>query len=204
MLVRREKTRQNKNLDAHPISQNRIAFSAETPAIQRFLADLLFPFTFAASVAINGVLVMQPAALARSLLARFSNPTLLLCVAVVLGLPNALSIGALLFGIGAPPRTTAIVAYATVTLIARMVSRLLIVVLFLAVAVYDAIATVALLFNLAPSEVGLALYLGGRTEPFASPLYVGLCFALSVFLSGPTSRADAQTRHPSSAAAPRC
>ena len=125
---------------------------------------------------------MQPAAFARSLLARFSNPTLLLCVAGLV-LPNALSIGALLFGIGAPPRTTAILAYATVTLIARMMPLPAIVALFLAVAVYDAIATIALLFNLAPSEVGLALYLSAELNLFASPLYVGLCFALSVLLA---------------------
>jgi hypothetical protein len=124
---------------------------------------------------------MQPPAPARSLLARFSNPTLFLCV-VGLVLPNALSIGALLLGIGAPPRTTAILAYATVALIARIVPRLLTVVLFLAVAVYDAIATVALLFNLAPSEVGLALHLSAELNLFASPLYAGLCIALSVFL----------------------
>ena len=124
---------------------------------------------------------MQPPSLARSLIARLSNPTLFLCVAGLV-LPNALSIGALLLGIGAPPRTTAILAYATVVLIARMVPRPLSVALFLAVAVYDAIATVALLFNLAPSELGLALYLTAELNLFASPLYAGLCFALSVLL----------------------
>jgi len=124
---------------------------------------------------------MQPPSLARSLIARFSNPTLFLCVAGLV-LPNALSIGALLLGIGAPPRTTAILAYATVVLIARMVPRPLSVVLFLAVAIYDAIATVALLFNLAPSELGLALYLTAELDLFASPLYAGLCFALLVLL----------------------
>jgi hypothetical protein len=124
---------------------------------------------------------MQPPALARSLLARFSNPTLVLCVAGLV-LPNALSIGALLLGIGAPPRTPAIVAYATVVLIARIVSRPLGVVLFLAVAGYDTIANIALLFNLAPSEVGLALYLAAEMDLFASPLYAGLSFALAVFL----------------------
>ncbi len=124
---------------------------------------------------------MQPPALARSLLARFSNPTLFLCAAGLV-LPNALSIGALLLGIGAPPRTTAILAYATVALIARIVPRPLTVVLFLAAAVYDAIATIALLFNLAPSELGLALHLSAELNLFASPLYAGICLALSVFL----------------------
>ena len=145
---------------------------------------------------------MQPPALARSPLARLWNPTLFLC-AVDSVPPNALSIGALLLGIGAPPRTTAILAYATVALIARIVPRPLTVVLFLAAAVYDAIATIALLFNLAPSELGLALHLSAELNLFASPLYAGICLALSAFRSS-TSRCSRSSARSSSAAARRC
>jgi hypothetical protein len=48
------------------------------------------------------------------------------------------------------------------------------VVLYLAVAVYDAVSTIALLFNLAPSEIGLALHLSSELDLFASPLYIAL------------------------------
>jgi hypothetical protein len=51
-----------------------------------------------------------------------SNPTLFLCIAGLV-LPNALSLGALVAGIGAPPRTSAIFAYATLALIARISRR---------------------------------------------------------------------------------
>ena len=51
---------------------------------------------------------------------RFWNPTVFLCVAGII-LPNALSLGALAAGIGSPPRTAAIIAYATVAVIARIV-----------------------------------------------------------------------------------
>jgi hypothetical protein len=119
---------------------------------------------------------MQPAAWvhsAKSRLASLSSPTLFLCL-VGLVLPNALSLGALVMDIGAPPRTAAIVAYATVALIARIVSWPLTVVLYVAVAVYDAVSTIALLFNLAPGEVGVALHLIAELNLFASPLYITL------------------------------
>jgi hypothetical protein len=102
-----------------------------------------------------------------------SRATLLLCIVGVL-LPNALTLGAEFAGIGTPPRTAAIVAYATLALIARLVPPVVTVVLYLAVAVYDAVATIALLFNLAPSEIGLALHLGAELDLFASPLYIAL------------------------------
>jgi hypothetical protein len=53
---------------------------------------------------------VQQATLALPRATRFawlSNPTILLCIAGVV-LPNALSLGALIAGIGSPPRTTAI------------------------------------------------------------------------------------------------
>ena len=53
---------------------------------------------------------------------RFWSPTVFLCIVGVI-LPNALSLGALAAGIGSPPRTTAIIAYATVALLSRMVPR---------------------------------------------------------------------------------
>ena len=124
---------------------------------------------------------MQAAALvqpARTCFAWLSNPTVFLCV-IAVALPNALSLGALAFGIGSPPRTAAIMAYATLALVARMVPPLVTVLLYLAIAVYDAISTIALLFNLAPSEIGLALHLSADLKLFTSPLYVTLSIALA-------------------------
>jgi hypothetical protein len=111
-----------------------------------------------------------------------SNPTLLLCVAGVL-LPNALSIGALVAGIGAPPRTTAIIAYATLLVVARIVSPAVTVALYLAIAAYDAVSTVSLLFGLAPSEIVLALNLTAQLNLFASPLYIALIIGLATLLA---------------------
>lgn len=102
-----------------------------------------------------------------------SKPTLLLCIAGIV-LPNALSLGALILGIGSPPRTTAILCYAVVAVIARFASAKIVVPLFLATLIYDAIATIALLFNLAPSEIGLALSLAGELQFWKSPLYIAL------------------------------
>lgn len=112
---------------------------------------------------------------------RLWSPTVFLCVAGVI-LPNALSLGALATGIGSPPRTTAIIAYATVALLSRMVPRWLTVVLFLATVTYDAVATIALLFNLAPSEIMLALNLSADLNLFASPLYVAMIAGLVLLL----------------------
>ena len=127
---------------------------------------------------------MQPAAASvqpTRLRLVLSNPTLLLCIAGIV-LPNALSLGALLMGIGAPPRTAAIAAYATLVLVARIAPRPLTVALYLAVALYDAIATIALMFNLAPNEVGLALHLSAELNLFSSPLYVALGISLAILL----------------------
>ena len=110
-----------------------------------------------------------------------SNPTLFLCLTGVL-LPNALSLGALIGGIGSPPRSAAIIGYATVAVIARIVPPTVTIGLYLATAVYDAISTIALLFNLAPSEIGLALHLSSELNLFASPLYVGLTIGLALLV----------------------
>ncbi|MFL5031403.1 MAG: sulfatase-like hydrolase/transferase [Xanthobacteraceae bacterium] len=125
--------------------------------------------------------VSSAATAAAERFAWLSNPTLLLCIAGVV-LPNALSLGALLGGIGAPPRPAAIIAYATVVLVARLAPPLVTVGLYLATAVYDAVSTVALLFNLAPSEIGLALHLGAELRLFSSPLYVALMAALAALV----------------------
>src|SRR5215207_74368 len=123
---------------------------------------------------VQAAALVQPA---RTCFAWLSNPTVFLCV-IAVALPNALSLGALAFGIGSPPRTAAIMAYATLALVARMVPPLVTVLLYLAIAVYDAISTIALLFNLAPSEIGLALHLSADLKLFTSPLYVTLSIAL--------------------------
>src|SRR5438270_10217770 len=128
---------------------------------------------------------MADAAVPRIAVPRFSrlwNPTVILCVAGVV-LPNALSLGALAAGIGSPPRTAAIVAYATLAVIARIVPIPVIVVLYLAAAAYDAVATIALLFNLAPSEIMVALHLSADLKLFASPLYVAMISGLVVLLA---------------------
>jgi hypothetical protein len=113
--------------------------------------------------------VLSPAAARRTL----ASPTLLLCVAGVV-LPNLLSLGALAAGIGMPPRTTAIAAYAALALVARSAPRSITIAFLLAVAGYDATATIALLFNLAPSEIATALQLSAELKLFESPLYIAI------------------------------
>lgn len=123
---------------------------------------------------------MRQAAIAQGSQARFawlSNPTLFLCIAGVL-LPNALSLGAILAGIGSPPRTVPILCYATVAMLARLVSAPVVIALYLAAVIYDAISTIALLFGLAPAEIGLALHLSGELKFFQSPLYMTLIAGL--------------------------
>jgi Sulfatase len=110
-----------------------------------------------------------------------SLPTFFLCLTGVL-LPNALSLGALVFGIGAPPRPIAILSYVAVAIIARVTPVPVTIALYLATVIYDAISTIALLFNLAPSEIGLALHLGSELNLFSSPLYVALIAGLAVLV----------------------
>jgi hypothetical protein len=106
-----------------------------------------------------------------------SNPTLFLCVTGLL-LPNVLSLGALIGGIGAPPRSAAIFGYATIAVVARIAPPLVTIALYVVTAIYDAVSTLALLFNLAPSEIGLALHLTSELNLFSSPLYVALTAGL--------------------------
>jgi len=127
---------------------------------------------------------VQAATLARATAQRLrwlSNPTFFLCLTGVV-LPNALSLGALIGGIGAPPRPAAIIGYATVAVLARIVPVPVTIALYLATAAYDAISTIALLFNLAPSEIAVALHLSSELKLFSSPFYVALTVALATLL----------------------
>jgi hypothetical protein len=135
------------------------------------------------SIAASGAILMNEAVLPRALgpgVLRLLNPTAFLCLVGVL-IPNALSLGALVTGIGLPPRTAMIVAYATLAVAARIVSAPVTIALDLAAAAYDAISTIALQFNLAPSEIGLALHLGGQLNLLRSPFYM-ILIGLSVVL----------------------
>ena len=110
------------------------------------------------------------------------GPTLILCAVGIL-LPNALSLISLAAGIGVPPRTAAIVAYAAVVLISRLVPFRATLALFLAVVAYDVISTVALTFGLAPQEIVTALHLLVALKPLASPLYLALGAGLALLLA---------------------
>lgn len=107
-----------------------------------------------------------------------SDPTVLLCLLGVLA-PNALSLGALAFGIGVPPRPAMIVAYATVVVALRVLPLTVIVPLYLALVGYDMTATIALLFNLAPSDIGIALHLVRELDLLKSPFYLSLMLAMA-------------------------
>jgi hypothetical protein len=111
-----------------------------------------------------------------------SHPTFLLCIIGVV-LPNALSFGALVAGIGAPPRSAAIIGYATVVVAARVAPPLVTVVLYLGTAAYDAIATIALMFNLAPREIATALHLTAQLKLFSSPFYDTLAAGLAALVA---------------------
>jgi hypothetical protein len=110
-------------------------------------------------------------ALARRL--AMSNFTLF---AAGLLLPNLLSFATLgsLIDVGLPPRTGAIILYATLAVCARRLPFALTAVLFLALLGYDVVSTLALMFNLAPSELLLAANHAERIHFFASPLYFSL------------------------------
>jgi hypothetical protein len=98
-------------------------------------------------------------------------PTLFLCVAGLI-IPNLLSLGSLVAGVGMPPRTAAIIAYATVIVLSRAVPPPA------AVAAY-----LALLFNLAPSEIGMALHLAAELKPWKAPIYLGMAAGLTAMLA---------------------
>jgi hypothetical protein len=110
-----------------------------------------------------------------------TRPTLLLCVAGLL-LPNLFSIAAFLLGIGIPPRTSQIVAYAIVALLARGMRPRITVLLFLVVVACDAIYTLAMLFNLTPTEFGLTLQLATELRLDESPFYIAMSVVTVAFL----------------------
>ena len=120
--------------------------------------------------------------LIRRMLRAPSGPTLFLCSAGIL-LPNVLSIGSMVLGIGMPPRTSAIIAYAAVVLIARLVPWPLTILLFLGVIIFDGIWTIALLFGLAPTEIVQAIHLAGELKLFESPLYMGMIGTAALLLA---------------------
>jgi len=74
-------------------------------------------------------------------------------------LPNLLSLVSLssLVDIGLPPRTGAIMLYATVAICARRIPFALTVALFLAVLTLDMVRTLSLMFGFAPTELLAAL-----------------------------------------------
>jgi hypothetical protein len=123
---------------------------------------------------------VQPAVMAAPVAGRLnwlSQPTFFLCLTGLI-LPNLFSLAAPLAGIGTPPRTAAIVAYATLVVLSRIIPPAATACLYVVIAAYDAIATLALLFNLGPSEVGLALELLTELKPLEIPLYVALTAGL--------------------------
>ncbi len=101
------------------------------------------------------------------------NPTLLLLLVAIL-LPNTLFLGAILAGIGTPPRPAAILAYLAVAVIARVFGRAAGVTAFLLALVYDAINTVSLLFGLSFLEIAATLVYAREVQLFRSPLYIAL------------------------------
>ncbi len=118
---------------------------------------------------------------------RFGRPGLmrspnLALLAGGLILPNLLSLVSLssLVDIGLPPRTGAIMLYATVAICARRIPFALTVALFLVVLTFDMIRTLSLMFGLAPTELMAALDQARRIRFFASPLYFSLIGVLTM------------------------
>ncbi len=124
----------------------------------------------------------RAASLTRQMLRVPSGPTLFLCFAGIL-LPNVLSIGSMILGIGMPPRPSAILAHAVVVLIARLVPWPVTVLLFLGVIIFDGIWTIALLFGLAPMEIVQAIHLARELKLFESPLYMGMIGTAALLLA---------------------
>jgi hypothetical protein len=102
-------------------------------------------------------------------------------------LPNLLSLVSLaaLVDIGLPPRTDAIMLYATVAICARRIPFALTVALFLGVLAFDMVRTLSLMFGLAPTELLAAIEQARRIRLFASPLYLSLIaiVAMTTFAS---------------------
>lgn len=102
-------------------------------------------------------------------------------------LPNLLSLVSLssVVDIGLPPRTAAIMLYATIAVCARRIPFAVTVALFFAVLAFDMVRTISLMFGLAPTELMAALDQARRIRFFASPLYLSLigAVALTTFAS---------------------
>ena len=97
-------------------------------------------------------------------------------LAAGLFLPNLLSLVSLtsLVDIGLPPRTDAMMLYATVAVCARRLPFAATVALFLGVLAFDMVRTLSLMFGLAPTELLAAIDQARRIRFFASPLYLSL------------------------------
>lgn len=107
-----------------------------------------------------------------SLLRPFRSPDgLLLCGGLLL--PNLLSWATLItpVDIGLPPRTAAIVFYASLAILARRIPFALTIVLFLGLRALDIVQTISLMFSLAPTELATAIDQARRVHFFASPTY---------------------------------
>ncbi len=107
------------------------------------------------------------------------SPTFHLLLAGLI-LPNLLSLASLgsLVDIGLPPRTSCIIFYAVLAVGARRFPFAVTAVLFIALLCFDLSSTLALMFNLAPSELLAALDHAKRLHFFSSPLYVSLIGAM--------------------------
>lgn len=101
-------------------------------------------------------------------------------------IPNLLSVLTLtsLVDIGLPPRTGAILLYACVAVLARRLPFGATVALFFAVLAFDAVATLSLMFGMAPAEFVAAIEHAQRIQFFASPLYAGLIVTVAVTAVG--------------------
>lgn len=111
--------------------------------------------------------------------ARIGSPTVHLLLAGLI-LPNLLSLASLssLLDIGLPPRTSCIIFYSLLAVCARRLSFAVTAALFIALLCFDLTSTLALMFNLAPSELLAALDHARRLHFFSSPLYVSLIGAM--------------------------
>ncbi|WP_213285263.1 sulfatase-like hydrolase/transferase [Bradyrhizobium sp. sGM-13] len=111
----------------------------------------------------------------RTLLLPFSAPNALLLAGGLL-LPNLTSLVGLtsIVDIALPPRTFAIIFYASLAILARRIPFASTVVLFLCVLAFDIVQTLSLLFRLEPMELMVAIELVRHLHLFASPLYQAL------------------------------
>ena len=111
----------------------------------------------------------------RALLSQLGSPTVLL-LAGGLVLPNLLSLATLtsLLDMGLPPRTGAVLFYASLAILARRIPFALTAALFLCLLVFDMVQTLSLMFGLAPTELMASLDQARRIHFFASPFYLSL------------------------------